>query len=83
MPSYSVSLWRADGNSERYSGTYPTPRDAAKHALGEWEKFVAKRIAQSDPGSERRLWEKLKVPRFLEVSGSDGRIVEKFNVKDV
>jgi len=83
MPSYSVHIMRPDGNTERSNHTEETPREAAKKALAAYEKWIVKKIADADPGREKRLWEGNRVPRLIEVSDKTGYVVEKFGAKDV
>ena len=83
MPSYSVHIMRPDGNTERSNHSEATPREAAKKALAAYETWIEKKIKNADPGREKRLWEQNRVPRLIEVNGTDGRVVEKFGAKDV
>lgn len=80
---YGVTVMRPDGQGERYNGSFATPRDAAKNALRRYEDFVAKQTSASS-GTERRRWKRNRVPSLIEVrDGQSGRVVEKFNAKDV
>lgn len=83
MPNYSVHIMRPDGNSERYNHAGETPREAAKKALADYKKWIAKMIKISDPGREKRFWESMNIPRLIEVCGSDYKVVAKFGAKDV
>lgn len=83
MPFFSISIMRPDGNSERYNSSKETPREAAKEALGKYEKWVVEKIRLADPGREKRFWENMRVPRLVEVNNSLGRVVEKFGAKDM
>jgi hypothetical protein len=83
VPNFSVHIMRPDGNSERYNHAGETPREAAKKALEDYEKWVMRKITTADPGREKRFWQSMSVPRLVEVWGSDHRIVAKFGAKDV
>lgn len=83
MTSFTISILRPDGNSERYSASEATPREAAKKALAEYEKWIVKKIKEADPGREKRLWEQNRVPRLIEVHDETGYVVGKFGAKDV
>jgi hypothetical protein len=83
MASYSVHIMRPDGNTERYNQSEATPREAAKKALAEYDKWVEKKIKVADPGREKRFWESMRVPRLIEVSDKTGYVVEKFGAKEM
>jgi hypothetical protein len=83
MAFYSVHIMRPDGNTEHSNHSEATPREAAKKALAAYEKWIVKKIADADPGSEKRIWEQNRVPRFIEVVDKTGYVVEKFGAKDV
>jgi hypothetical protein len=83
VTNFSVHIMRPDGNTERYNHAGETPRDAARKALADYEKWIVKKIATADPGREKRLWERNRVPRLIEVSDKTGYVVEKFGAKDV
>lgn len=84
MPFYSSSVWRYDGNTERYAGTYDSPEEAGQAALDKYDAWISGKLAKMKPGTaEHRLWDKLRVPRFVEVNDTNGRLVGSFKAKKV
>lgn len=74
MPFYSVSIMRRDGETERYSANADTPAAAARAALEKYAKEVERQIKAGDDDPRwRRRWEANRIPRFVEVFGTDGR----------
>lgn len=81
MKTFYVSLW-LPGGSERYNEQGETPLDAAKKAVKKHEDSINKRL-KGATGSYKRSLEAAKVPKLVEVSDTSGRVVEKFNARDV
>lgn len=82
MKNFSVSLW-LPGVTERYSEQGETPLEAAKKALKKHENSINQRL-KGATGKYKRDLEACKVPRLVEVfEPSTGRLLEKFNAREV
>ncbi len=83
MPFFTIHIRRPDGNAERYNETVETPRQAAQIAIKKYEKFIKQQVGFSTSPREKRTWERNLVPRLVEVTNTQGVVVETFKVEDI